>query len=42
MVMEFEVLEVKKTLQIIVEHFKNNETKINNLNVFPEIGRAHV
>lgn len=35
MVMEFEGLEVKKTLQIIVEHFKNNETKINNLNVFP-------
>ncbi|MCL5770771.1 MAG: DAK2 domain-containing protein, partial [Actinobacteria bacterium] len=33
--MEFEGLEVKKTLQIIVEHFKNNETKINNLNVFP-------
>lgn len=33
--MEFEGLDVKKALQIIVDHFKSNETKINNLNVFP-------
>jgi len=33
--MEFESSDIKKALQIIVDHFKNNEAKINNLNVFP-------
>ena len=35
MIMEFESSDIKKALQIIVDHFKNNEAKINNLNVFP-------
>ncbi|MCL4416511.1 MAG: DAK2 domain-containing protein [Actinobacteria bacterium] len=35
MVIEFENMEIKKILQIIEDHFKSNEAKINNLNVFP-------
>ena len=35
MIMEFESADIKKILQIIVDHFKNNEAKINDLNVFP-------
>ena len=35
MVIEFEDSEVKKVLQVIVDYFKSNEVKINNLNVFP-------
>jgi uncharacterized protein len=35
MIMEFGSLDIKKILQIIVDHFKNNEAKINDLNVFP-------
>src|SRR5450830_645329 len=35
MIMEFESADIKNILQIIVDHFKNNEAKINDLNVFP-------
>ncbi|MHB1441493.1 MAG: DAK2 domain-containing protein [Candidatus Humimicrobiaceae bacterium] len=35
MIMEFEGSDIKKALQIIIDNFKNNESKINDLNVFP-------
>ena len=35
MTMEFESSDIKKVLQVIADHFKNNETIINDLNVFP-------
>ncbi|MHB1348014.1 MAG: DAK2 domain-containing protein, partial [Candidatus Humimicrobiaceae bacterium] len=35
MIMEFESSDIKKTLQIIVDHFKSTESRINDLNVFP-------
>jgi len=35
MTIKFESADIKKILQIITDHFKNNETKINDLNVFP-------
>jgi len=35
MYMEFNEQEIKLILKKILEHFKNNEAKINNLNVFP-------
>lgn len=35
MLIKFEELDIKKITSIIIEHFKSNETKINNLNVFP-------
>ncbi|MCE5330245.1 DAK2 domain-containing protein [bacterium] len=35
MILEFEDTEIKKVLQVIVDYFKSNEVKINNLNVFP-------
>ncbi len=35
MLIKLEGLDIKKATSIIIEHFKSNETKINNLNVFP-------
>ena len=35
MTIKFESSDIKKVLQIITDHFKNNEAKINDLNVFP-------
>lgn len=35
MIMEFDGSDIKKALQIIIDNFKNNESKINDLNVFP-------
>lgn len=35
MIIKLESSDIKKATSIIVDHFKSNETKINNLNVFP-------
>ena len=35
MIIEFESSDIKKTLQIISDHFKSTESRINDLNVFP-------
>jgi len=35
MIIKLESSDIKKATSIIIEHFKENESKINNLNVFP-------
>ena len=35
MIIKLESSDIKKASSIIIDHFKSNETKINNLNVFP-------